>query len=101
MSFTEKKGLFKRLVLSAFKHDNMECMSEVYPRKRDNEGIVEWAVGRHPNGKKIWERSWGKKELENKIDKLLITNPNGKPKYPLGRLLKKNEKAKKKSRKIG
>lgn len=100
MSFTEKKDLFKRLVLSAFKHDNMECMSEVYPRKRDNEGIVEWAVGRHPNGKKIWERSWGKKELENKINKLLMTSADGKAKYPLGRLLKKNEKAKKKAERL-
>ena len=94
MSFTEKKGLFKRLVLSAFKHDNMECMSEVYPKWTDED------QSNKPPPPNKWKTNWGKKELENKIDKLLLTNPNGKPKYPLGRLLKKNEKAKKKAERL-
>ena len=78
MSFTKKKDLFKRLVLSAFKFDNMECMSEVYPKDIR------------------WKTNWGKRELEEKMDKLLMTNANGSPKYPLGRLLKKKQKVQEK-----
>jgi DNA polymerase elongation subunit (family B) len=82
MSYHGKKDLFQKLVLSAFRFDNMTCMSEVYPKNL------------------YWKTESGKGELIKVMDRLLSTNEKGAPKFPLGRLLKKKKKVEEKDKRL-
>ena len=72
-----KKQLFKKLVFAAFEYEKMECMSKVYLKKLIS-----------------------KERLNNILDNLLELKEDGKAKYPLGLLLKKNDRANKKEKRM-
>ena len=72
-----KKQLFKKLVFAAFEFEKVEGISKVYTK-----------------------RPITKEKLNNILDNLLEIDDEGKPKYTLGLLLKKNAKASKKEKRL-
>ena len=72
-----KKQLFKKLINAAFEYETVEGISKVYTKRPINQI-----------------------KLNHILDNLLSTNEKGDPVYPLGRLLKKNEKATEKEKRM-
>ena len=77
MTRVMKKNLFKKLVFAAFEFTKVDGISKVYTK-----------------------RPIAESKLNNILEKLLEQDDEGKPKFSLGYLLKKNEKARAKEKRM-